>query len=302
MAFFGSSFSLLYLERKSKGKHMKAYEHPSFGKISLLYLTYILLLLGLVFFSSCQDMFQYSQHEVTIDEELKGLNAKSIEKISKIQKADTLKFVLIGDTQRFYDDAADFVKQINKRNDLSFVMLAGDISDFGMSKEFKWVHRILSGLYIPYVAVIGNHDMLSNGTRVYETMYGPLNFSFTCAGNKFLCINTNSREYYFNGKVPDLSWIEQELADTAAFVNAFTVAHMPPFSGDFDKRLEKPFTEVLANSGKVRISMYGHEHKYSLSEPYGDRVKYLVVGSMNKRNYAIVTIIGEKYEIETIYF
>lgn len=281
--------------------YMRTYERPVIEKVRLLFLTGIILIIYLALIG-CQDLFQYSPHEVVVDERLKNLNAKSIEKISKINGQDTLRFVLIGDTQRFYDHAREFVERINGRRGISFVLLAGDISDFGLRKEFIWVHNELSKLNMPYVAVIGNHDILGNGTMIYEQMYGPLNFSFNCNGNKFICLNTNSREYNFNGSVPDLNWLSRELNDTAGLTNVFTVAHVAPFSGDFDEQLEIPFTDRLNQCEKMRISMYGHEHKYSLSEPYGDRVKYLVTGSMNKRNYVIVTVSGTKYEIESISF
>ncbi|HYH14625.1 MAG TPA: metallophosphoesterase family protein, partial [Flavisolibacter sp.] len=112
---------------------------------------------------SCKDLFQYSPKEVRLEEEEQNINLKNIPKIEALPKKDTLKFILIGDTQRFYDETADFVTAANQRNDISFVVLAGDISDFGLSKEFKWVHRELKQLKVPYIGVIGNHDMLSNG-------------------------------------------------------------------------------------------------------------------------------------------
>ena len=53
------------------------------------------------------------------------------------------------------DETEDFVKEINKRNDIDFVIHGGDMSDFGLTKEFLWQRDIMNGLNVPYVALIG---------------------------------------------------------------------------------------------------------------------------------------------------
>lgn len=45
----------------------------------------------------------------------------------------------MGDSLRWYNEAEDFVTVLNKRNDVDFVIHGGDISDFGLTKEFMWV-------------------------------------------------------------------------------------------------------------------------------------------------------------------
>ncbi|MFN2439489.1 MAG: metallophosphoesterase, partial [Chitinophagaceae bacterium] len=152
---------------------------------------------------SCKKAFLYNLNEVRLEENQKNLNAKNIQKIEAIRPLDTLKFILIGDSQRFYSELDDFVKEANGLKNIAFVALAGDISDFGLSKEFQWVNRKLTKLSMPYIAVIGNHDMLANGRKVYEQMFGAEDFTFTCNGNKFICLNTNSREKGFDGSLPN---------------------------------------------------------------------------------------------------
>ncbi len=64
----------------------------------------------------------------------------------------------MGDTQRFYDDVEDFVARANQE-DFDFVLMDGDISDFGINDEFSWIYDIMKHLKKPYVSVIGNHDL-----------------------------------------------------------------------------------------------------------------------------------------------
>src|SRR5690554_1333617 len=156
---------------------------------------------------------------------------------------DTLRIVLMGDTQRFYDEVDAFVKSVNQQDGVDLVIHAGDISDFGLSQEFIWVNDIMSKLRAPYVTVIGNHDLLANGPKVYKKMFGPLNFSFNYAGVKFILFDSNSREHNFNGLVPDIPWIEEELADNTHYESAILVSHIPPYDGDIDASLSEKYAQ-----------------------------------------------------------
>ncbi len=264
----------------------------------------IAILIGCLSFTnhSCKKAFLYNLNEIRLEENEKDLNAKNIKKIEAMTSKDTLKFILIGDSQRFYDELDDFVEEANQLKDISFIILAGDISDFGLSKEFQWIHRSLNKLSMPYIAVIGNHDMLANGRIVYQQMFGPEDFTFTFNGNKFICLNTNSREVGFNGSLPNIPWLQQQLSDPLNYQNAFVISHVPPFDSDFDKKLEKQFSSLLSGNSKVRLSMHGHLHNYREEEVYNDGLKYVVVGSMNKRNYALISVWGDQFSVEEVYY
>lgn len=243
--------------------------------------------------ASCKDLFQYSPNEVRLEEHEKNLNQKNIQKIRALQPRENFRFILIGDSQRFYEEVDAFVASVNAMDDIAFVVLAGDITDFGLNKEYRWMAERLNKLKVPYVGVIGNHDMLANGPEIYRQMFGPENFSFTYAGTKFVCLNTNSNERGFDGTIPDMPWLDRELADTLSYQNAFVVSHMPPFDVAFDKRMEQPYAQLMSSNKRIRMSLHGHQHTASRTSPYDDGVEYLVVGSMNKRTYYIITV-GEK--------
>jgi Icc protein len=251
---------------------------------------------------SCRDLFQYSPNEIRLEDSEKSLNARALERLAAQPQRDTFKFILIGDTQRFYEEVEDFVRAANGVPGAAFVLLAGDISDFGLSKEFRWIHERLKNLRMPYVAVIGNHDMLANGALVYKEMYGPENFSFTYGATRFVCLNTNSNERGNDGTIPDLPWLTKELTELTEYRNAFVVSHMAPFHNGFDRNLEQGYVSLMASNPKVRLSLHGHQHTWSRSSPYGDGKEYVTVGSMDKRNYALISVEGDQYRIEEVYY
>lgn len=250
------------------------------------------------FIVSCKDLFQYSPKEIRLEDAETNLNEKNIRKLQQQQPKDTFRFIVTGDSQRFYEELDDFVNKVNSMHDISFVLLNGDITDFGLNREFKWVNDRLARLKVPYIVVIGNHDMLSNGRLVYQKMYGPENFSFTIGNNKFICHNSNSEEVGFDGSIPSMSWISNELSDCGSRKNVFLFSHVPPFSAAFDPKLVESYTNALAQARTVRMSIHAHQHSYSLSRPYGESVEYLVVASMNKRNFGLITVADDTYTVE----
>lgn len=55
-----------------------------------------------------------------------------------------------------------------------------------MKKEYEWTVNILSKLDIPYVGLIGNHDVIGNGDQVFNKLFGEENFSFIVRDVKFV--------------------------------------------------------------------------------------------------------------------
>ncbi|RYY53077.1 MAG: metallophosphoesterase [Chitinophagaceae bacterium] len=261
----------------------------------------ILPFLFLIFLSSsCKKMFVYHPNEVRPDET--DMNAKNIAKLAAVPPASSFSFILIGDTQRFYDELDDFVKMVNDRDDVTFVVLDGDLTDFGLNFEYNQVAQRLNQIRIPVISVLGNHDMLANGTQIFRKMFGPENFTFSYSNTKFVALNTNSRETDFDGTVPDINWMQKEVDDDDGFTNVFVVSHVAPFSTDFDKSLEPAYQEVIRSNPKARLSLHAHEHSWALTQPYEDDVDYLQVGYTGERNYALVSVNGEKHTIEKKYY
>jgi predicted MPP superfamily phosphohydrolase len=241
------------------------------------------------FFLMGCSLFEYHPYEIRLDESHRDINQKAIEEILNLQRKDTTRFIFIGDTQRFYDETEDFVEQANNE-DADFVVLAGDITDFGLENEFIWVHDILSGLNKPYVAIVGNHDLLGKGEAIFNKMYGTDNFYFDVNSFRFIGINTNSREYAFSGNVPDTAWLKQSLHAPDDIKQAFVMAHVAPFNPDFDPRLEAAYARILRESGKVNLSLYAHQHSFSSQERYNDGIQYVVAAAMDSKFYLLVKV------------
>ena len=259
-----------------------------------------LLMIVSMLFTACSKMIQYHPNEIRLDASERDLNRKNIARIEALPARDSFKFVVIGDTQRFYDELDDFVAAVNQRSDISFIIMNGDITDFGINREFKWIARSLKQLRIPYVGIIGNHDMLANGRRLFGEMFGAENFSFRYSGYSFVALNTNALEDGFEGTIPDLAWLRDALDSVPEPEEAFVFSHIPPFDNDFDPVLQQNYVNTIRNSGIVRYSIHAHQHRYSFTQPYGPDLNFLVVADMNKRMYAVLTVNNGIQTIEQV--
>lgn len=262
-----------------------------FRSHSLLFRLSVLASLGL---SSCE-MLEFSPNDHRVPDDKKNLTSKNLGLLAArpLAAADTLRFVYTGDSQRFYDDAEDLVKSVNLQQGVQFMLVAGDISDFGMAREMWWVDNQLSKLRIPYLTVIGNHDQVGNGREAYKTVFGPLNYSFTYADTKFIMTDTNGREYNFNGRIPDVPWVTEQLRDNTARRHV-VISHVPPQDQDFDPAVKEAYVRALREDPRLIFEMNAHRHDFSIGQPFNDGVTYINSYGFEKRRYLIVTVWSDK--------
>ena len=243
---------------------------------------------------SCEDVFQYSPNVVSPPEE--NINARNILRIQQDSGA-SFRFIVIADIHHAYDDLREFVSAVNSMPDIRFVAVAGDLTNSGLQFEYDDVHAELVKLRCPYLAAIGNHDLLANGQLVYEKMYGKMDFSFKADGIKFVFLNTNSREFGFPGNVPDLNFLQQELSDARSYTQAFVVAHVPASDSDFDQNLSEAFNEIL-ESGNVSACINGHQNRYQLVVPVKFGFYQVVSGDLEDRTFVLISVNESGVSIE----
>ncbi len=261
-----------------------------------------LLLLPLCL-SGCE-MFESHPYDVHITGE-RNLTEKNIDLIEASTKGKkTLTFAMISDTQRWYDETEDVVKTLNARGDLDFVLHGGDQSDFGATEEFMLMRDIFNKLDMPYVCVLGNHDCLGTGEDTYRTIYGELNFAFTAGNTRFICLNTNALEYDYSEPVPDFDFIENELLDLPAEVEQTVfLMHVKPTELVFNNNVAKVFQAYIRQFPGVLFCLYGHEHKLSVDDLFGDGILYYQCPNIAQRIYLLFTLKEDgSYDYEAVEF
>ncbi|WP_046244626.1 metallophosphoesterase family protein [Hymenobacter terrenus] len=258
-------------------------------------------LLGL---ASC-NLIEFSPNDHRVPEEFTNLTEKNLAKLQArpLPAGDTLRFIFTGDSQQFYDEAEDLVASVNKLQGISFLVVAGDISDFGLAREMRWVDEKLRRLTVPYVTVIGNHDLVGNGRTTYQHIYGALNYSFVYGDTKFTMVDTNGREYNFNGQIPNMSWLRPQLGNLDGAKRQVVISHVPPSNEDFDPSLSKSYIQAVSEAPGLVFAMNGHNHAYSVGQPFGDGVTYVNSDAFSERRYMIITVWGDRqFRIKQVAF
>lgn len=250
--------------------------------------------------SSC-DVFEIHPYDgkVTGDKNINLSNIKIIE--DSFANSDTLRFAFISDSQRWYDELEAFVKHINKQQGIDFVVHGGDLTDFGLTKEFLWQRDILNKMNYPYVTLIGNHDYLANGDEVFAKVFGPVNFSFIAGRTKFLCLNTNALESNYSEPIPDFSFIEnQSKQNQGEYDKTVVFMHAQPKSEQFNNNVADLFQYSIKQFPNVLFCAHGHGHHYQAVDIFQDGLMYYETPNIGKRQYILFTITQDSYTHELI--
>ena len=259
------------------------------------------LLVGSLAFSACE-LIDYHPYDTRVDGK-SHINAQNIERIEAATAGKkAIRFVLISDTQRWYDETKAAVKSINARDDIDFVLHCGDMTDFGVTREFEVQRDILEGLRIPYVALLGNHDCLGTGADVYRHMFGNPDFTFNAGDVHFLCINSNAFEYDYSVDIPNFSFIRNDIETLPDNMRRTVVAmHAQPTSEQFNNNVSELFEYEIRKYPGLAFCMCGHGHHTQVNEWFGDGILYYECAAAKHREYLIFTLDEEGgYSYETV--
>lgn len=109
----------------------------SFAAMKIVYLFLFFCILG------CSNI-EYSPNQVFDNNSFKNINANNLKRLGDGLGDDTVRFIVTGDTQRSYNETVKFYKKVNSMREIDFVIVAGDVTEFGTLKEMQWLARELN--------------------------------------------------------------------------------------------------------------------------------------------------------------
>jgi len=188
----------------------------------------------------------------------------------------------------------------------AFVVLAGDVTNFGKEEEFAEFMKVFSDLGMAFRAVIGNHDLYFDGWKSYSKFLGRSIYSFDADNVHFSMIDTG------NGVLgePQLNWLKSDLENTTQPIK-IVVSHYPAISADFDtlnkmaSEEEAAILKNMLNKYQVNIMFAGHYHGYRAKQL--GFTNYIVTGGINTvldpgndKHYVRVTVNGNMVSVHKI--
>ena len=203
-----------------------------------------------ILLSACAPEYSPWQSDVDSDQ----LTRKNIERLADTGLLEPFKIAIIGDPQVVHGSFRNAKDIINKHN-VDFTVIAGDLTDRGLKREWEWVGDIVKDFKKPVFTVVGNHDGLNKGNDIYKRMFGSLNYAFTYKQHRFIMWNNNKYEW----GAPDFDWLEKQ----ASSLNSIIISHQPPYSGTLNAEEEERWRRIRQN-GNVVSNIHGHLHHYNL--------------------------------------
>lgn len=180
------------------------------------------------------------------------------------QTVKPFKFALITDTHignpNNDEDLYRTVKDINSQSDIDFVIVSGDVTEFGSYDELHTAACLLNELKVPYYALPGNHDSnwSESGTNAFLRLFGSETFGFEHNGYKFIGLTSGPNMRMGPGQIPreNLTWFFEELKKTDKNTPLICVNHYP-----MDNSLNNWFEVMDAyRPYNVQLMLCGHGH------------------------------------------
>jgi outer membrane protein assembly factor BamB len=133
-----------------------------------------------------------------------------------VVRSQSFKFGFVTDTHigsvNSADDLRRTVLDINADTSLRFVVITGDITEFGSDNELRMAKQILDSLNKKWYIIPGNHDggWSESGGNSFRKVFGAETFSFTYNGYLFAATNSGPNMRMGPGQVPreNLVWLD----------------------------------------------------------------------------------------------
>ena len=136
-----------------------------------------------------------------------------------LAEASPLRFAWLSDTHvggnTGEQDLRAAVRDINSLTGLSFVVLSGDVTEYGSREQFRLAKEVLDGLKIPCHVLPGNHDTKwsESGATDFARFWQADRFVFEAGGFRFVGLHQGPLMKMGDGHwaPQDVRWLEETL-------------------------------------------------------------------------------------------
>lgn len=163
------------------------------------------------------------------------------------------------------DDLRQAIEDINAMPGVQFVILSGDLTEFGDTEEFRFMRDILQNFNKPYLLVTGNHDVnwSENGCTAFVDFLGAPHFCYDCQGVRFIGCGAGPALRMGPPQIPreEVVWLDSVVAATPKDMPVIFVNHFP-----LNRDLSNWYEVVdILKTRDIRAVLAGHLH---VNRPY----------------------------------
>lgn len=212
--------------------------------------------------------------------------------------SQTFRFAQVTDTHvggaTGADDLRRTVLDLNQQQGIDFVILSGDVTEFGSDEELALAKQILDSLNLPLYVIPGNHDSnwSESGANSFRKVFGTETFFFEHNGVQFIGTTSGPNMRMSPGQVPreNLVWMDSIFkAHPDQDKPLIAINHYP-----LDSSLNNWYENIdRIKTKNVQLALCGHGHINKLYDWEG------IPGVMARSNLRAKDAVGG-YNIITI--
>ena len=212
--------------------------------------------------------------------------------------SQTFKFAQVTDTHvggaTGADDLRRTVLDLNQQQGIDFVILSGDVTEFGSDEELALAKQILDSLNLPLYVIPGNHDSnwSESGANSFRNVFGAETFFFEHNGVQFIGTTSGPNMRMSPGQVPreNLVWMDSIFkANPDQDKPLIAINHYP-----LDSSLNNWYENIdRIKTKNVQLALCGHGHINKLYDWEG------IPGVMARSNLRAKDAVGG-YNIITV--
>ena len=188
-------------------------------------------------------------------------------------------FAVIGDKQYGDNIHKLLLNKINSDPEISFIVNTGDFALTGQQKDYDNYLKIIKTSNVPVYQVIGNHDAVYGGWKIFKKVFGPSYYSFNHENSHFVVLDNAFKNSFdkrqFDWLVGDLKANKQK--------HTFIFFHKPTFDATNtypDHTMDSRYwiEKMMATFKKYNVDYVfsGHIHGYGKAERNG--IIYIITG------------------------
>jgi len=185
------------------------------------------------------------------------------------------------------DDLRRTVKDLNESKDIDFVILSGDVTEFGSDEELALAKQILDSLKLPLYILPGNHDSnwSESGANSFRKVFGSETFFFEHKGFQFVGSASGPNMRMSPGQIPreNLVWIDSAFQGNLNREKPLISINHYPLNADLNNWYE--LIDRL-KSRNIQLALCGHGHQNQLYDWEG------IPGVMSRSNLRAKDSIG----------
>lgn len=225
----------------------------------------------------------------------------------KARQADSLVFAIVTDTHigkpGNSEGLATIIDDINKRTQINFVVITGDVSDFGLMDQLTEAKKLMDRLNKSYYIIPGNHDTAwsGNGGLTFSKIFNDDKFVADFKGYRLIALNTGPYIRHSGGFVTNgqLSWLDSLIKVTPKNKPVLFFSHMPMIGDNLNNS-----QLVLQRLKKLNVvaSFCGHGHTNKVFDYAG--LKGIMTRTAQEREgtlaYNIIRVVNDSIEVKMI--